>query len=67
MEAQPSRRRSIETMQGRGSTRRSHLSVTVSAVDWLLASEEPVIVAQATRDPLDELAPAEAARVLDGP
>jgi hypothetical protein len=43
------------------------VSVTVSAVDWLLESDEPGIVAQAKRDLLDELAPAETARVLDGP
>ena len=39
----------------------------VSAVDWLLASDEPGIVAQAKRDLLDERAPVEAARALDGP
>ena len=38
-----------------------------SAVDWLLESDEPGIVAQAKRDLLDEQAPAEAAHVLDGP
>ena len=43
------------------------MSVTVSAVDWLLESDEPGIVAQAKRDLLDEQAPAEAARVLEGP
>ena len=43
------------------------MSVTVSAVDWLLASDEPGIVAQAKRDLLDEHAPVEAARVLEGP
>ena len=37
------------------------------AVDWLLASDEPGVVAQARRDLLDERAPVEAARVLDGP
>ena len=43
------------------------MSVTASAVDWLLASDEPGIVAQAKRDLLDEHAPVEAADVLDGP
>ena len=43
------------------------VSVTVSAVDWLLESDEPGIVAQAKRDLLDTAAPAEAARVLEGP
>ena len=43
------------------------MSVTVSAVDWLLESDEPGIVAQAKRDLLDEQAPAEEARVLEGP
>ena len=43
------------------------MGVTVSAVDWLLESDEPGIVAQAKRDLLDEQAPAEAARVLEGP
>jgi hypothetical protein len=43
------------------------VSVTVSAVDWLLESDEPGIVAQAKRDLLDEPAPAEAARALEGP
>ena len=37
------------------------MSVTVSAVDWLLESDEPGIVAQAKRDLLDERAPAEKA------
>jgi hypothetical protein len=41
--------------------------VTVSAVDWLLQSDEPGIVAQAKRDLLDERTPAEAARILEGP
>ena len=45
----------------------SHVGVTVSAVDWLLESDEPGIVAQAKRALLDEQAPAEAARVLEGP
>ena len=43
------------------------VTLTVSAVDWLLGSDEPGIVAQARRDLLDEQAPAEAARVLEGP
>jgi hypothetical protein len=43
------------------------MSVIVSAVDWLLASDEPGIVAQARRDLLDEQESAEAARVLEGP
>jgi hypothetical protein len=43
------------------------VSVAVSTVDWLLESDEPGIVAQAKRDLLDEQAPAEAARVLEGP
>ena len=43
------------------------MSVTVSGVDWLLASDEPGIVAQAKRDLLDEHAPVEAARVVEGP
>ena len=43
------------------------MSVTMSAVDWLLASDEPGIVAQAKRDLLDERAPIEAERALDGP
>jgi hypothetical protein len=45
----------------------SHVSVTASVVDWLLESDEPGIVAQAKRDLFDEQAPAEAARVLEGP
>jgi hypothetical protein len=43
------------------------VSATVTAVDWLLASDEPGIVAQAKRDLLDEPAPAGASRVLEGP
>lgn len=43
------------------------MSVAVSAVSWLLESDEPGIVAQAKRDLLDEQAPAEAGRVLEGP
>ena len=45
----------------------AHVGVTVSVVDWLLDSDEPGIVAQAKRDLLDEQAPPEAARVLEGP
>ena len=43
------------------------MTETGSAVDWLLASDEPGIVAQARRDLLDEQEPPEAARVLEGP
>jgi len=43
------------------------VSVAVSSVAWLLASDEPGIVMQARRDLLDEPLPAEAAHVLDGP
>ena len=43
------------------------MSEAVSAVAWLLESDEPGIVAQAKRDLLDEPAPAEAGRVLEGP
>jgi len=43
------------------------VTVAVSAVEWLLESGEPGIVAQAKRDLLGEAAPAEAARVLEGP
>ena len=43
------------------------VSVAVSAAEWLLDSEEPGIVAQAKRDLLDEPAPAEEARVVEGP
>ena len=43
------------------------VTVAVSAVDWLLESDEPGIVAQAKRDLLDEVDPPEAAQVLDGP
>jgi hypothetical protein len=38
-----------------------------SAVDWLLASDEPGVVFQARRDLLGEHDPHEAARVLEGP
>jgi hypothetical protein len=38
-----------------------------TVIDWLLASREPGVVYQAKRDLLDEEAPAEAGRVLDGP
>ena len=43
------------------------MSAVVSAVGWLLESDEPGIVAQAKRDLLDEPAPAEAGWVLEGP
>jgi hypothetical protein len=43
------------------------VTVTASAVDWLLESEEPGIVFQAKRDLLDEAEPAEAVHVLEGP
>ena len=43
------------------------MTVTVSALDWLLESDEPGIVAQAKRDLLDEQTPAEAEQVLEGP
>jgi hypothetical protein len=39
----------------------------VSAVDWLLASEEPGVVFQAKHDLLGEPNPPEAAHVLEGP
>lgn len=40
---------------------------TRSAVDWLLASDEPAIRGMARRDLLDDPAPDELARVTDGP
>jgi hypothetical protein len=40
---------------------------TVSAIDWLLESDEPGIVVQTKRDLLDEPEPGEAARVMEGP
>jgi len=43
------------------------VSVTASALDWLLDSDEPGIVSQAKRDLLDEADPPEAAHVLEGP
>jgi hypothetical protein len=43
------------------------VSVAVSALDWLLASDEPGIVAQARRDLLDVRDPPELGRVLGGP
>ena len=43
------------------------MSVAVSAVDWLLESDEPGIVAQAQRDLLDEQPRVETAPVLEGP
>jgi hypothetical protein len=39
----------------------------ISALDWLLASDEPGIAFQARRDLLDEPDPPEAAHVLEGP
>ena len=39
----------------------------MSAIDWLLASDEPGVFFQAKRDLLGEPDPPEAARVLDGP
>ena len=43
------------------------MTVTASAVDWLLQSDEPGVVFQAKRDLLDEADPPEAAQVLAGP
>ena len=43
------------------------MTVAVSAVDWLLESDEPGIVAQARRDLLDEPDPEAETRVLEGP
>ena len=43
------------------------MTVTASALDWLLDSDEPGIVFQAKRDLLGEPAPPEAAHVLAGP
>jgi hypothetical protein len=43
------------------------MTVTASAVDWLLDSDEPGIVVQARRDLLDDEDPTETARVLEGP
>lgn len=43
------------------------MTVTASAVDWLLDSDEPGIVVQAKRDLLGEDDPAEDGRVLEGP
>ena len=43
------------------------MTVTASAVDWLLQSDEPGVVFQAKRDLLDEADPTEAAQVLQGP
>jgi hypothetical protein len=39
----------------------------MSAIDWLLGSEEPGVVLQVKRDLLGEQEPPEAARVLEGP
>ena len=41
--------------------------MTVSAVEWLLASSEPGVVLQVKRDLLGEQDPPEATRVLEGP
>ena len=43
------------------------VTVPVPAVDWLLESDEPGIVAQARRDLLDAPDPEAEARVLEGP
>ena len=43
------------------------MTVTASAVDWLLESDEPGIVFQTKRDLLGEPNPPEATRVLEGP
>ena len=43
------------------------MTVTASALDWLLESDEPGIAFQAKRDLLGEADPPEAARVLEGP
>ena len=43
------------------------MTVTASALDWLLDSDEPGIVFQAKRDLLGEADPPEAAHVLEGP
>ena len=43
------------------------MTITASAVDWLLDSDEPGIVFHAKRDLLGEEDPAEASRVLEGP
>ena len=44
----------------------AELTSTVSAIEWLLESEEPGVVFQAKRDLLGEQDPPEAERVLDG-
>jgi hypothetical protein len=41
--------------------------VVETAIDWLLRSDEPGIVAQTRRDLLDDPAPPEAEHVMDGP
>ena len=43
------------------------MSAVGTALDWLLESDEPGIVAQAKRDLLDVADPPEATRVLEGP
>jgi len=43
------------------------VTVALSAVDWLLDSDEAGVVFQTKRDLLEELEPPEAAHVLDGP
>ena len=63
--------RSGRRLAGRTSARPSgegaDVTVTASALDWLLDSDEPGIVFQAKRDLLGEADPPEAAHVLDGP
>jgi hypothetical protein len=43
------------------------VTVTASALDWLLASDEPGVVVQAKRELLEQEDPPEAASVLEGP
>jgi hypothetical protein len=43
------------------------VTVTASAVEWLLESDEPGIVFQVKRDLVGEPDPPDAARVLEGP
>ena len=43
------------------------MAVVETAVDWLLRSDEPGIVAQAKRDLLGDADPAEAEHVMRGP
>jgi hypothetical protein len=42
-------------------------SVAVSAIDWLLDSDESGIAVQAKHDVLDEQSPEDTARVMEGP